>query len=436
MKSLQVELNLARFASTKLINSFSGKSGFMPASPLLLKDTELPPKPGQNWYRIKPILSGICGSDLATVRGETSGYFYRIVSFPFTLGHEIVGIVQDGDLAGQRVVIESVLNCGTRAIEPMCEHCKNGDIQLCENITFGHIHPGLQIGFCKDTGGGWAEELWAHQSQIYPIPEGMGDEDAVMVEPTACGIHAAFSAGIREDDDVVILGAGTIGLTTLAAVKDYLNPKSITITAKYPIQQSAALLIGADIIVKPSELLRSVRRTTNSMAVAPEASIPSVLMEKLLGKGEKTRQDNKELGGASTPKRTTDISPRGLVGRLTKGADVVIDCIGNASSISQALAAVKPGGKIVLAGMPGDVKVDLAPLWQREISLVGAYGYGRELLGDEHTSTFSLAIDLVEREGLGRLVSAKYPLSRYKEAIAHANNAGARESIKIVFSNE
>ncbi len=438
MKALQIELNVARFASAKVIGSLYGKNNFSPISPLLLKDVEPLQKPGRDWYRVQPILAGICGSDLATVRGETSDYFSRIVSFPFTLGHEIVGIVKDGDLAGKRVVIESVLSCKTRSVEPMCAPCQRGDIQLCENITFGHIHPGLQTGFCKDTGGGWGEEMLAHESQIYLVPDEMTDEEAVMVEPAACGIHTALRTAIKDTEDVVILGAGTIGLTTLAAIKNYLNPKTITITAKYPVQKEFAASLGADTVIAPQELLRALRRTTNSLAVPPPISIATVLTNKLLNKKEEAAPDSPALTSDSKIRRERSISSKALIGRLTNGADVIVDCIGNNASIAQALSAVKPGGRIVLAGMPGNVKVDLAPLWQREVSLIGAYGYGTEHLNgkDRSQSTFSMAIDLVKKERLGRLVSAKYPLERYKEAITHASRAGARESIKIVFLND
>jgi hypothetical protein len=89
---------------------------------------------------------------------------------------------------------------------------------------------------------------------------------------------------------------------------------------------------------------------------------------------------------------------------------------------------------VVLAGMPGQVSVDMAGLWHREVSLVGAYAYGVEnLRAGGSRRTFDLAFELVETAGLGRLVSATYPLERYEEAIAHAGNAGRRGAVKIVF---
>jgi threonine dehydrogenase-like Zn-dependent dehydrogenase len=92
---------------------------------------------------------------------------------------------------------------------------------------------------------------------------------------------------------------------------------------------------------------------------------------------------------------------------------------------------VRPRGRIVMLGMPGHVSVDLTPLWQREVSLCGAYAYGAEpALGRR---TFDVAMELVHDAGLHRLVSAAYPLERYVEAIDHAGNAGRRGSVKVVF---
>ena len=78
-----------------------------------------------------------------------------------------------------------------------------------------------------------------------------------------------------------------------------------------------------------------------------------------------------------------------------------------------------------MAGMPGNVSVELTSLWHREVALRGCYAYSRH--------DFNTAIDLVRRFDLGRLVSATYPLADYKDAIAHAASAGRRGAVKIAF---
>ena len=116
--------------------------------------------------------------------------------------------------------------------------------------------------------------------------------------------------------------------------------------------------------------------------------------------------------------------------QLTAGANVVVDCVGSADSLADALAVVAPRGHVVLVGMPGVVRVDLTPLWHREVRLSGAYAYGREF---EERTAFELAFQLVAEAGLGRLVSATYELDRYREAVEHAAGAGGRGAVKVAF---
>jgi threonine dehydrogenase-like Zn-dependent dehydrogenase len=332
---------------------------------------------------VRPRLSGICGSDLATIDGHSSRYFEPIVSFPFVPGHEVVGELDDGS----RVVLEPVLGCAARGIDPPCDACARTDVGNCERVAFGHLKPGLQTGFCKSTGGGWGTSLVAHRTQLHAVPDDMSDEDAVMVEPAACAIHGVYSLtdGADRPATVVVLGAGTLGLLTIAALRTFVGPGTIVAVAKHPEQRRWAKELGADVVVDPGEMRRGVRRLTGSH----------------------------EYGDV-----------------LSGGADVVVDCVGTSDSVTDAIAVTRPTGRVHLVGIAGDTDVDLTPLWHKEVALVGAYAYGREHDG---TRTFDLAFDLVRRHRLGRLVTATYPLDRYADAISHAAHAGARGAVKIAF---
>jgi threonine dehydrogenase-like Zn-dependent dehydrogenase len=394
MKAVLVERQLHRFAAARAASLIAGSTSGVRFGPARLVEIEPFEAPGRNWRHIAVELAGICGSDLATLDGASSRFFESIVSFPFVLGHEILGKALDGPLAGSRIVIEPVLGCLAREIDPPCPACSAGEKGACERIAFGHIQPGLQTGFCTDTGGGWSEELVAHDSQIHRVPDALSDEAAVLVEPTACAIHAAGRANLAPGEHVVVLGAGTLGLLTIAALRAHFLPATIIAVAKHPVQRDFSESLGADIVAKPDEATRAVRRVTGALAVTNDA---------------------------------------GRIERLAGGADVVFDCVGSGASIAQSLELVRQKGRIVLVGMPGSLRVDLAPLWQREVSLLGAYAYGTERVTEGTRSTFDLAFDLVQVANLERLVSAHYPLERYDEAVRHAGAAGRRGSVKIVF---
>ena len=381
MKALVFERSLPRLAAARAAGALTPGLGARLGA-LRLVDIEEPALPGPGWERVRPLLSGICGSDLTTVDGRASRWFEPIVSFPFVPGHELVGTAEDG----RRVVVEPVLGCAARGITPPCAACAGGDVGRCERIAFGHLAPGLQTGYCEDTGGGWGAVLVAHQSQLHDVPDALDDAAAVMVEPAACAVHGALAAGDVSGAVVVVLGAGTLGLCTIAALHRLALPGTVVTGAKYPDQQRLARDLGATIAVEPGEVRRAVRRVARSLVIGD---------------------------------------------RLAGGADIVIDCVGSAESLEEALAVVRPRGRVVMVGMPGRVSVDLTPLWQREVELVGAYAYGAEQsLGRR---TFDVALELVHDAGLHRLVSAAYPLDRYVEAIDHAANAGRRGAVKVVF---
>jgi threonine dehydrogenase-like Zn-dependent dehydrogenase len=418
VKGLLVERSVARFAAARLVSAVGGSGTSTAIGPLRLTEIDAPALPGPGWLRVRPVLAGICGSDLATLDGHSSRYFEDIVSFPFVPGHEIVGVIEEGSTdnaaddddenlpPGTRVVVEPVLGCVARGIVPPCDACAEGRVGGCERVAFGHIAPGLQIGYCADTGGGWSQAgLVAHRSQLHRVPEALSDEDAVMIEPTACAVHAALAAAVQPGDTVAVLGGGTLGLTTTAALRQLATPGALLMGARYAHQRQLAGELGADLAVAPAQLTRAVRRRSRSLETS---------------------------------------------GHLTGGADIVVDCVGSAESLAQCLAMVRPRGRVVLVGMPGKVSVDLASLWHREVALIGAYAYGTENTGATgigtgstgpsgpdgrpgHRRTFAMAMEVVAAASLGRLVSARYPLDRFEEAVAHAGAAGRRGAVKVVF---
>jgi threonine dehydrogenase-like Zn-dependent dehydrogenase len=387
MKALQIDRKLGRIGLARVLSAVAPATAAK-AGPLELVRADPPALPGPEWVRLRPRLSGICGSDLATVQGQAGAYFDSIVSFPFTLGHELVAdtVVGPGEPASRRVVLIPVLHCAIRGVDPVCAACAAGDINRCERVAFGHLKPGLQTGYCEATGGGWSEGLVAHPLQLVDVPDDLSDEDAVMIEPTACAARAARE---HRGGTVAIIGAGTVGLLTLAAIigRDDSDDAATgarsgavpIIAAKYPAQRRFATELGATVCA-PDELARIVRSQSASLIAGDQ---------------------------------------------LTGGVAQVFDCVGTSRSLEQALSVVAPGGEVVMVGMPSTVTVDLTGLWHREVRITGCYAYRRD--------DFETAIGLVRRFGLGRMVSATYALDEYDDAIAHAADAGRRDAIKVAF---
>ncbi len=386
MKCLHYHRSAPRFAMSRIASTVRPGSGAA-YGPLKVEDINDVALPGPDWVRIAPLLAGICGSDLATMEGRSSRWFEPITSFPFVPGHEVVAL----DANDQRVVLEPALGCVARGISPTCAACAAGHLGRCERITFGSLRAGLQSGFCADTGGGWSTSMVAHPSQLHVVPDALSDRDAVMVEPAACAVHAALSAGSLDGAVVAVIGSGTLGALTVGALKSFNMPTHLIVAAKHPEQVLAVKQLGATSVVSPEEIVRAVRRTVGCLAVGD-----------------------------------------GTVERLTGGCDVVFDCVGSSDSIGDALRIVRPGGRIVLIGMAGVTTIDLTPLWQREVSLTGAYAYGVEPFLNGRR-TFDAAFELAERHQLGQYVSAAYSLDHHTEAISHAANAGRRGAMKIVF---
>ena len=353
-------------------------------SALRLTELRHPPLPGPEWLTVRPRLSGICGSDQALVDGSASPYLASVTSAPFVPGHEVVGELASGAGRGRRVVVEPALGCQARAIEPPCPECAEGLPALCRNVTEGQVSAGLQIGFCRDTGGGWSEGLVAHSSQVHLVPDDLADEDAVLVEPLACAMHAAGAADPRPGQALAVIGAGAIGLLAIAALRELEPAATVLAVAKHPAQEHEARRLGADHTSSPSAFHLEAARLTGG--------------RRLVG------HQGREL--------------------LMGGFDTVLDCVGSGASLEAAVTATRPRGTVVLAGMPGAVRADLAMAWQRELVIRGAYGYRHD---------FPAAIELARRLRPGRLVARGWPLHDYRRALEHAPRAARAGRVRTVF---
>jgi len=386
INALEVYRSLPRYVAARAVGNRLPGLLAGPIAPLRLVHRDPPRSPGDGWVRVRPRLSGICGSDLATLGGHTSLYFTPLVSMPFVPGHEVVGETVDaapGLPAGTRVVLDPVLGCVARGLEP-CDACRAERRNRCDRVTVGHVSPGLQTGFCADTGGGWSGQLVAHVSQLHAVPDALPDERAVLVEPLACAVHAARRAQVGDADSVLVVGAGAVGLFITLALRELTPAATVTVVAKHRGQAELARRFGATDVVTPAEVVGGVRRSTRALRLEPERGAPY-----LLG-----------------------------------GVDVAIDAVGSAASIDTALRTTRAGGRVLLAGVPA-AGVDLTPAWFRELDVTGAYATA----GD----AFEVAMSLAAGAPLDGLLGVTYPLDRWREALDHAGQAGRLGTVKVAF---
>jgi threonine dehydrogenase-like Zn-dependent dehydrogenase len=357
-------------------------------SPLRLINRQAPELPGEGWTRVTPRLSGICGSDLGLLTGRSSPYLSPMTSMPFVPGHEVVGETQDdlpGMPKGTRVVMDPVLSCAARGT-PECRWCAAGQQSRCDHITTGRISAGLQTGSCADTGGGWSRQFVAHASQLHAVPDDLPDERAVLAEPLACAVHSVRRVNIPSGSTAVIIGAGTVGLLTLLALRQLTNVGAVYVVAKHGHQQEKAKALGATAVIEPRKAVRALRRVTAARMHTPE------------------------IGGDF----------------LLGGVDVAFECTGGSGGLDTSLRLIRAGGTVVVSGMPSG-GVDLTPLWYRELELVGAYCSGAD------GADFADAIRLAGTAPLDGYVGTTYPLARWREALNHAADAGRLGTVKVAF---
>ena len=395
MLALELFRSVSRYVAARTLGERVPGLLAGPLAPLRLVNRDEPTVPADGWARVQPRLSGICGSDLATLSGHASFYFSSLVSMPFVPGHEVVGTLFEDceDLAaGTRVVLNPVLACAARGLDP-CPSCAGGSTGRCDRVTVGHVAPGLQTGYCADTGGGWGAMLVAHRSQLHPVPDEMTDRQAVLVEPLACAVHAALRANPEPGASVAVVGAGTVGVLSVLALREFTSAGRIIVVAKHQRQAELARRLGATEVVDPQDAVTVMRRATHAYRLNPERGVPY-----LLG-----------------------------------GVDVSVDAVGSRSSLDLALRTTRAGGRVVLAGMPAP-GADLSPVWFRELEVVGAYASGTELTEQGPRSTFDLAIALAGEGPLDGMAGAEYPLSRWREGLDHAFAAGRLGTLKVVFN--
>ncbi|MBM7568866.1 zinc-dependent alcohol dehydrogenase [Paenibacillus sacheonensis] len=261
---------------------------------------------------------GVCGSELEGYLGHSG-----IRKPPLVMGHEFAGRVESlgaqvvGLAAGDKVVVNPLIACGT------CTNCSAGRTNICLSRQIVGIH----------RPGAFADCVAVPAANVHKLPDTMDARLASLAEPLAVAVHAV-KLGMRSLEDLLIYGAGPIGLLCLQAAR----------------QMGAGRIAIADI--QPGRL----RLAEQWGAAAIDA------------------RDFKQAYKRTFP----------------DGVSCVIDCAGVQATREGALAAVRSGGTIVMVGLGQDRShLDVNDLVRREIALVGSYTYS--------PADFEQAIELLKQ---------------------------------------
>jgi L-iditol 2-dehydrogenase len=406
VQALQFVESVPRYAATKAAGMLSSTAFWSRAACLQLADVYPPLLPDPDWVRINTRYGGICGTDIATILLQSSMSLHPYTSLPFTLGHENTGRIAEensdalGLEPGQRVVVNPLLACIQRgfASNP-CSMCASGRPNLCTRFREGSISPGMLIGFCRDTGGSWGPQFIAHRTQVIPVPDHVSDEAAVMAEPFGISLHTVLRTPPDDSDTVLIMGAGVMGLTTLAAIRATGSKARILMTARHPFQIEMAKRLGADEVIKPKrgvEFFHQIAERTDAEVIKP-------VLGKHIVKG---------------------------------GVDKVYECVGADSTLDDALRLIRPGGMLALVGIPKmPSNIDWTPIWFHEIDVHGSFGYGEHEFEGQTRNTMRLGVDLLGsgRVDLAPLVTHRFRLDDYANALTTATSRGRNNVIRAVF---
>jgi L-iditol 2-dehydrogenase len=410
MKAVTFDVTVPRYLLAKGLGGMTTSVTFGPLSGVRLSDVPEPPLPGEDWARLEVILGGICGTDIGNLTYSASTSMEPFGSFPAVLGHEILARVTEVGpgvtraRVGDRVVVDPMLSCRVRGYgDDLCRSCTAGFPATCERggeegpleIGGRNLSRGLTIGYHRDLPGGWGTGLVVHDSQIYLVPEGVGDRVAVLVEPLSIAVHAVLVAPPGSGDSVLVLGSGPIAMGSVWALRSMGFDGFLLAQAKRKGEADLARALGASHVVQPGPEARQAMVDTGAMAYQPIVG-PEVF-----------------AGG---------------------GFDLVYDCVGSRESLDQALRYAAPRGRVIMLGCAAQLRsLDLTFLWARELELRGFLGYGREVWRGEERHTFQVTMELLaQRPGaVDRLLTHVFPLHQYRGALEAASNRRVSGAMKV-----
>lgn len=308
---------------------------------------------------------GICGSDVHyLVNGRCANF---VVKKPMIIGHEAAGVVHKVGKSvktlkvGDRVAIEPGVPCRT------CDHCKGGRYNLCTDIIFCATPPV----------DGNLTRFYRHAADFcFKLPDHVTMEEGALLEPLSVGVHACRRANVGLGSNVLILGAGPIGLSTLVAAKS----------------MGAGNVLIIDVVATRLELAKELGATHTLVA-------------------DKTRTEAENVDIVHT---ILGVAP-----------DVCIDCSGAESTTRLAILAAKSGGCVVLVGMgSAESKLPLADGLVREVDIRGVFRYCNDYPA-------ALALVASGKINVKKFITHHFDITETEKAFHYARN-GLENAVKIM----
>lgn len=335
---------------------------------LRIQPFKLPPL-GPHDAKVRMKAVGICGSDVHYLRTLRCADF--IVKEPMVIGHESAGIIEEVGsevkhlVPGDRVALEPGISCWR------CDQCKRGSYNLCPEMKFFATPP---------VHGSLANQIVHPADLCFKLPDNVSLEEGAMCEPLSVGVHACRRASVGPETNVLVMGAGPIGLVTVLSARAFGAPR-IIIADVDEERLSMAKKIGSDECVLVSRDSQDIDE-------------------------EVTRIQN-AMGG---------------------NIDVTFDCAGFAKTMSTALKATSAGGKVCLVGMGhNEMTVPLTPAAAREVDIFGVFRY---------RNTWPLCLEFLRsgKVDVKPLITHRFGFSQKEVEEAFETSAGGGNAIKVMFN--
>ncbi len=359
-----------------------------------------------HWVKVRSIMSGVSTMDEGMLLHHDLSAFGAFLTFPFVPGNENVGIVTEvgsevqGLEPGERVILDPLLSCEPRQVQPPCSACSRGEPAYCRNFAQGIIGPGMLIGACRDSGGGWGDYFTAHFSQLRPIPQDMDTDHAVLMPEFSRAVKAVLRNPPSPGDRVVVVGGGATGILILLALGMLGHNAPVLVVAEHSFEV---------------DLIRRLTNTPVVLAHGPGAAYEGVaeFVE----------------GEVRYPK----------VGRITLdgGADLVYETTGTADHIEDAMRFTGEGKRVILTALNQTSGFDISPLWLKGIRIEGIGISGREFYDGNMTHVLDIAVDLARKHSLptAELITHRFGLKEYRQAFAALASRSTSKAVKVIFQH-